>query len=51
MSHAPSPESGTPDAAPALAAVTTRKKPLADRIPVVSHLRQSVGLQRGMLLV
>ncbi|MBZ4487168.1 ABC transporter permease [Microbacterium sp. cx-55] len=43
--------SGIPDAAPALAAVTTRKKPLADRIPVLSHLRRSVGLQRGMLLI
>ena len=27
-----------------------RKRPLADRIPVVSQLRQSIGLQRGMLI-
>jgi peptide/nickel transport system permease protein len=39
------------DAAPPVArnAITTRKKPLLDRIPVISHLRQSVGLQRFML--
>lgn len=35
---------------PPLDAVTTRKTPLRDRIPVLSHLRRSVGLQRGMLL-
>lgn len=52
MSQGTTPDtSGIPDAAPALAAVTTRKKPLADRIPVISHLRRSVGLQRGMLLI
>ncbi len=39
----------TPDAAPA--AVTTRKRPLLDRIPVISQLRQSVGLQRFMLIL
>jgi peptide/nickel transport system permease protein len=32
-------------------AITTRKKPLLDRIPVVSQLRQSVGLQRFMLVL
>lgn len=30
--------------------LTTRKKLLRDRIPVISHVRQSVGLQRGMLI-
>lgn len=35
---------------PPLDAVTTRRIPLRDRIPVLSHLRRSVGLQRGMLL-
>ena len=34
----------------ALAAVSPRKKSLLDRLPVISHLRQSVGLQRGMLI-
>jgi len=28
-----------------------RKRPLLDRLPVTSHIRQSVGLQRTMLLV
>ncbi|MEJ1192993.1 ABC transporter permease [Pseudarthrobacter sp. CCNWLW207] len=28
-----------------------RKKPLLDRLPVTSHIRQSVGLQRTMLLI
>ncbi|GAA1955538.1 ABC transporter permease [Microbacterium deminutum] len=32
------------------AALTVRKKPLLDRIPVISQLRQSVGLQRVMLI-
>jgi hypothetical protein len=27
------------------------KKPLLDRLPVASHIRQSVGLQRTMLLI
>lgn len=42
----------TTDASTATAppALTVRKKPLLDRIPVISHLRQSVGLQRGMLV-
>jgi peptide/nickel transport system permease protein len=31
--------------------ITTRRKPLLDRIPVISHLRQSVGLQRFMLVL
>lgn len=35
----------------ALAAVRPAKKKLADRIPVLAQLRQSVGLQRGMLIV
>ena len=39
------------DAAAPPAALTTRKVPLVDRIPVISHLRQSVGLQRGMLVI
>ncbi|PQZ95906.1 peptide ABC transporter permease [Arthrobacter sp. MYb227] len=26
------------------------KKPLADRLPIISHLRMSAGLQRGMLV-
>lgn len=34
----------------ALAAVSPRKKSLLDRLPVISQLRQSVGLQRGMLI-
>jgi peptide/nickel transport system permease protein len=33
------------------ASLTTRKRPLWDRLPVVHQLRQSVGLQRGMLVV
>ena len=36
---------------PVPSAVTTRKRPLADRIPVISQLRQSIGLQRAMLIV
>lgn len=40
-----SPDSSTP------AAVTTRVVPLRDRIPVISHLRRSVGLQRTMLVI
>ncbi|MFB7882976.1 ABC transporter permease [Microbacterium sp. NPDC056057] len=47
MSAQPSPQ--TTDAAPR--PVTTRKRPLLDRIPVISHLRQSVGLQRVMLVL
>ncbi|WP_243075915.1 ABC transporter permease [Microbacterium sp. SS28] len=47
MSADNSPSQAT-DAAPQ--AVSPRKVPLLDRIPVISHLRQSVGLQRGMLL-
>lgn len=39
----------TPDTA-ALAAVSVRKKSWRDRLPIVSQLRQSVGLQRGMLI-
>ncbi len=35
----------------ALAAQAPRKRRWSERIPVVSHLRQSVGLQRGMLVV
>lgn len=34
----------------ALAVVAPRKKDWRDRVPVLSHLRQSVGLQRGMLI-
>lgn len=45
----PSVADATTDAAPA--ALTTRKTPLLDRIPVISHLRQSVGLQRVMLVL
>ena len=45
----PTPDLPTPDTA-ALAAVAPRKKSLLDRLPVISHLRQSVGLQRGMLI-
>ncbi|SEA83001.1 ABC transporter permease [Leifsonia sp. 21MFCrub1.1] len=33
------------------AALTTRKRSLWERLPVVHQLRQSVGLQRGMLVV
>lgn len=33
-----------------LAAQRPEKKRLVDRLPVISHLRQSVGLQRGMLI-
>lgn len=36
--------------APSPAAVTDRRRPLRDRLPVVSQLRRSVGLQRGMLV-
>lgn len=32
------------------ASLSSRKRPLWDRIPVVHQLRQSVGLQRGMLV-
>jgi peptide/nickel transport system permease protein len=35
---------------PSPAAVTDRRRPLGDRLPVVSQLRRSVGLQRGMLV-
>jgi len=35
---------------PGLAGVRHRKTPLRDRLPVLSHLRRSVGLQRGMLV-
>src|SRR4029078_8574064 len=31
--------------------ISSRKKPLLDRIPVISHLRQSIGLQRFMLVL
>ncbi|MFE6734528.1 ABC transporter permease [Microbacterium sp. NPDC057650] len=34
----------------ALAAVPPQRKRWTERLPVVSHLRQSVGLQRGMLV-
>ncbi|MFH8252871.1 ABC transporter permease [Microbacterium sp. B2969] len=52
MSTEPTVEQGADAAAPPLAParLTTRKKPLADRIPVLSHVRQSVGLQRAMLI-
>ena len=33
-----------------MSVLTERKTPLSSRIPVVSHLRQSVGVQRGMLI-
>lgn len=36
--------------APSPAAVTDRRRPLADRLPLLSQLRRSVGLQRGMLV-
>ncbi len=39
-----------PTGAPALGSVTTRKVPLRERLPVISQLRMSVGLQRGMLV-
>ncbi|MBN9180054.1 MAG: hypothetical protein J0J00_05805 [Microbacterium sp.] len=42
----------TADAAPSTPVpgrISPRKRPLADRIPVVSHLRNSIGLQRAML--
>ncbi|MEU1973191.1 ABC transporter permease [Microbacterium sp. NPDC019599] len=39
------------DAASAPTVLTTRRKPLADRIPVISQLRRSVGLQRVMLIL
>lgn len=35
----------------ALAAIPPRKKRWTEKVPVISHLRQSVGLQRGMLVV
>lgn len=41
----PTPQTST------LASMKPTKKPLLDRIPVISQLRQSVGLQRGMLIV
>ncbi|MBN9184680.1 MAG: ABC transporter permease, partial [Microbacterium sp.] len=44
----------TADAAPSTPVpgrISPRKRPLADRIPVVSHLRNSIGLQRAMLIV
>ncbi|MDA4895723.1 ABC transporter permease [Streptomyces sp. MS2A] len=34
----------------ALAAMKPRKRRWTERVPVISHLRQSVGLQRGMLV-
>ncbi|MEV9168648.1 hypothetical protein AB0133_26775, partial [Klebsiella pneumoniae] len=33
------------------ATLTERKVPLRDRLPIVSHLRRSVGLQRTMLVI
>lgn len=47
MSHLelPTPSTAT------LAVAVPRKPRLRDRLPVISHLRQSVGLQRGMLVV
>jgi peptide/nickel transport system permease protein len=33
------------------AALTTRKRPLWERLPIVHQLRQSMGLQRGMLVI
>ncbi len=47
--NTPSRDLPTPQTS-ALAAVSPRKKSLLDRLPVISHLRQSVGLQRGMLI-
>jgi peptide/nickel transport system permease protein len=41
----------TPDAAAAAGAVSARKTPLRDRLPVISQLRRSVGLQRTMLVI
>ncbi len=32
-------------------ALSERKVPLRDRLPVISHLRRSVGLQRTMLVL
>lgn len=45
--------SSGPDAAatPPVDALTTRKVPLRDRLPIVSQLRRSVGLQRTMLVI
>jgi len=50
-------ENPTPQATDAVApasqattAISPRKVPLLDRIPVISHFRQSVGVQRGMLV-
>ncbi|MFE1664667.1 ABC transporter permease [Microbacterium sp. P02] len=40
----------TPAATPG-AVLTSRKIPLRDRLPIVSHLRRSVGLQRTMLVI
>ncbi|VXB03536.1 Peptide ABC transporter permease [Arthrobacter sp. 9V] len=31
--------------------LTRHKQPLSSRLPVISHLKKSVGLQRGMLIV
>jgi peptide/nickel transport system permease protein len=42
-------EASVPEKTPA-PQLTARKRPLLDRIPVISHVRQSVGLQRGMLV-
>lgn len=41
----PTPQTAT------LGSMAPQKKPLLDRLPVISQLRQSVGLQRGMLIV
>ena len=46
----PTPEADAVAPASPVATVSPRKVPLLDRIPVISHLRQSVGLQRGMLV-
>ncbi|MFE1646231.1 ABC transporter permease [Microbacterium sp. P01] len=43
-------DAATPAATPG-AVLTSRKIPLRDRLPIVSHLRRSVGLQRTMLVI
>lgn len=51
MSRIPEPVDGPPaPTTDALAAVAPRRKHWTERVPVVSHLRQSVGLQRWMLV-
>ncbi|MFG6492798.1 ABC transporter permease [Microbacterium sp. P03] len=43
-------DAATPAATPG-AVLTSRRIPLRDRLPIVSHLRRSVGLQRTMLVI